>query len=93
MPMNNTEIAGVFREIADLLEKQKENWFKIRAYRKAADSIEGQTTAVEQLITEGRLREIPGVGDAITKKVTELVTTGSLQYYDKLRAEVDKDKK
>jgi DNA polymerase (family 10) len=91
--MNNTEIAGVFREIADLLEKQKENWFKIRAYRKAADSIEAQTAAVEQLIAEGRLREIPGVGEAITKKVTELVTTGSLQYYDKLRAEVDKDKK
>ncbi len=93
LPMNNTEIAGVFREIADLLEKQKENWFKIRAYRKAADSIEGQTTAVEQLIAEGRLREIPGVGEAITKKVTELVTAGSLQYYDKLRAEVDEDKK
>ena len=91
--MNNTEIAGVFREIADLLEKQKEDWFKIRAYRKAADSIEGQTVAVEQLVAEGRLREIPGVGEAITKKVTELVTTGSLQYYDKLRAEVGEDTK
>ncbi len=93
LPMNNTEIAGVFREIADLLEKQEENWFKIRAYRKAADSIEGQTVAVEQLVAEGRLREIPGVGEAITKKVTELVTTGSLQYYDKLRAEVGEDTK
>ena len=93
LPMNNTEIAGVFRNIADLLEKQKENWFKIRAYRKAADSIEGQTVAVEQLVAEGRLREIPGVGEAITKKVTELVTTGSLQYYDKLRAEVGEDRK
>jgi len=91
--MNNTEIAGVFREIADLLEKQKENWFKIRAYRKAADSIEGQTTAVEQLIAEGRLREIPGAGEAITKKVTELVTTGSLQYYEKLLVEVGEDRK
>ena len=91
--MNNTEIAGVFREIADLLEKQKENWFKIRAYRKAADAIEGQTVAVEQLVAQGRLREIPGVGEAITKKVTELVTTGSLQYYDKLRAEAGEDKK
>jgi DNA polymerase (family 10) len=91
--MNNAEIAGVFREIADLLEKQKENWFKIRAYRKAADSIEDQTVAVEQLVAEGRLKEIPGVGEAITKKVTELVTTGSLQYYDKLRADVGEDRK
>jgi DNA polymerase (family 10) len=91
--MNNAEIAGVFREIADLLEKQKENWFKIRAYRKAADAIEDQTVAVEQLVAEGRLKEIPGVGEAITKKVTELVTTGSLQYYDKLRADVGEDRK
>ena len=91
--MNNKEIAGVFEDIADLLERKKENWFKIRAYRKAADSIEGQTVAVEQLAAEGRLEEIPGVGEAITKKVTELVTTGNLQYYERLKAEVVGDTK
>ena len=86
--MDNAEIAGVFRDIANLLEKKKENWFKIRAYRKAADAIEGLTVPVGQLVDEGRLKEISGVGEAITKKITELVTTGSLEYYEKLKAEL-----
>ena len=86
--MNNAEIAAVFRDIADLLEKKKENWFKIRAYRRAADSIEELTVPVGQLVDEGRLKEIPGVGEAIIKKITELTTTGSLEYYEKLKAEL-----
>ena len=86
--MNNAEIAAVFRDIADLLEKKKENWFKIRAYRRAADSIEELTVPVGQLVDEGRLKEIPGVGEAITKKITELMTTGNLDYYERLKAEL-----
>ena len=86
--MNNSEIGQVFREIADLLERKKESWFKIRAYRKAADSIESQQVAVAELATTGRLREIPGVGEAIARKITELVATGRLQYHEKLKAEI-----
>ncbi len=85
--MNNKEIARVFQDIADLLEKKKENWFKIRAYRKAADAIEDLTMDVEQLVAEDRLKEIPGVGEAIAKKIAELVTAGKLDYYEKLKAE------
>ena len=85
--MNNKEIARVFQDIADLLERKKDNWFKIRAYRKAADSIEQLSLDVEQLVREERLKEIPGAGEAITKKITELVTTGHLEYYEKLKAE------
>ena len=86
--MDNAEIAVIFRDIADLLEKKKENWFKIRTYRKAADSIGGLSVPVEQMVTEDRLKEISGVGEAITKKITELVTTGSLEYYERLKAEL-----
>lgn len=86
--MENTEVAAVFRDIANLLEKKKENWFKIRAYRKAADSIEVLPVPVEQMVTGGRLKEISGVGEAITKKITELVSTGSLEYYEKLKDEL-----
>jgi DNA polymerase (family 10) len=86
--MENSEIAAVFRDIAALLEKKKENWFKIRAYRKAADSIEGLSVPLGQLVGEGRLKEVPGVGEAITKKITELVTTGRLEFYEKLKAEL-----
>ncbi|MBI3930902.1 MAG: hypothetical protein HY325_02660 [Chloroflexi bacterium] len=86
--MTNTEIAQVLADIADRLELRKDNWFKIRAYRKAAGSIGELPVAVEQLVREGRLKEIPGVGEAITKKITELVTSGRLEYYEKLKAEM-----
>ena len=85
--MNNKEVAGVLQDIAILLELKKENIFKIRAYQKVARSIEHLPVEVEQLVTENRLKEVPGVGEAITKKITELVTTGRLDYYDKLKAE------
>jgi DNA polymerase (family 10) len=85
--MKNSEIARVFQDIADLLELKGENQFKIRAYQKAARAIEHLPAEAEQLATEERLREIPGVGEAISKKITELVTTGRLEYYEKLKAE------
>ncbi len=85
--MKNSEIAKVFQDIADLLEPKGENVFKIRAYQKAVRSIEHLPVEVEQLVAEDRLQEIPGVGEAITRKITELVTTGKLGYYDELRAE------
>jgi DNA polymerase (family 10) len=86
--MKNSEVARVFQDIADLLELKEENVFKIRAYQKAVRSIEHLPVEVEQLVKEDRLREVPGVGEAIAKKITELVTTGHLEYYEKLKAEL-----
>ena len=85
--MNNKEIAGVFKDIARLLELKGENPFKIRAYQKAARAIEHLPVELEQLVGENRLQEVPGVGEAIAKKITELVNTGYLEYYEKLKAE------
>ncbi len=89
--MKNSEIAGVFRDIAELLKLKKENIFKIRAYQKVAQSIARLSVEVEQLVAENRLGEIPGVGEAIDKKITELVTTGKLGFYEKLKAEVSEE--
>jgi len=86
--MTNLEIAAVFRDIGDLLAKKKENWFKIRSYRKAAEEIEKLTVDLSRLAEEGKLREIPGVGEAIEKKIAEMLNTGRLQFYEKLKAEV-----
>jgi len=83
--MKNAEVGKILEDIADLLETKGENPFKIRAYRKAARSIEQLPVEVEVLVKEERLKEIPGVGEAISKKITELVTTGRLEYYEKLR--------
>ena len=85
--MNNKQIARVFEDIADLLELKGDNPFKIRAYQKVVRSIEHLPVELEQLVREDRLKEVPGVGEAINKKITELVTTGKLDYYEKLKAE------
>lgn len=85
--MENSEIAAVFSDIAGMLELKKDNIFKIRAYRKVARSIEELNIPVTELAGEGRLKEISGAGEAIMKKITELVNTGKLDYYEKLRAE------
>jgi DNA polymerase (family 10) len=85
--MTNSEIAAVFEDIAGMLTVKKENIFKIRAYRKAARAIEELPVAVASLAAENRLQEIPGAGKAITAKITEMLTTGRLAYYEKLKAE------
>ncbi len=86
--MKNTDIAGVFWDIADLLEVKGENKFKIRAYRTAAQAIENLPREIEVMVAEGEdLKSIPGVGEAITKKTSELLTTGKLGYYEELKAE------
>ncbi len=85
--MNNGEVARVLQDIADLLEIKGESVFKIRAYQKAVRSIEHLPVELGQLMAEGRLRQVPGIGEAIEKKITELLTTGQLKYYDELRAQ------
>ena len=86
--MKNTAIAKVFGDIADLLELKGENTFKIRAYQKVVRAIEHYPKEIKIMIEEGEdLRNIPGVGEAIAKKTTELVTTGKLGYYENLKAE------
>jgi DNA polymerase (family 10) len=86
--MKNTAIAKVFQDIADLLELKGEIAFKIRAYQKAARAIEHYPRELKIMIEEGEdLQSIPGVGEAIAKKTTELVTTGKLGYYENLKAE------
>ena len=86
--MKNTAIAKVFQDIADLLELKGENPFKIRAYQRAARTIEHLPKEMEIMLEEGEdLKNIPGVGEAIAKKTTELITTGKLGYYEDLKAE------
>jgi DNA polymerase (family 10) len=86
--MKNTAIARVFSDIGDLLELKGENAFKIRAYQKAARAIEHYPRELKVMLEQGEdLRDVPGVGEAIAKKTTELITTGKLGYYENLKAE------
>jgi DNA polymerase (family 10) len=85
--MKNTEIAAIFDDIAQRLLAKKDNIFKIRAYQKVARAIESLPVPVAQLVRKNRISEIPGAGEAISKKLTELVNTGRLEFYEKLKAE------
>ncbi len=84
--MNKDQVAAVLEEIAVLLELKGENPFKTRAYSNAARTLETLAEPLEKLIAEQRLGEIKGIGDALQKKITELVTTGKLAYYEDLKA-------
>jgi DNA polymerase (family 10) len=85
--MTNQELSFIFSDIAVMLRVKKENIFKIRAYEKVARSIAELKEPVEKLVAEDRLKEIPGAGEAIRKKLTELAATGRLAFYEKLKAE------
>ncbi|MBN2463991.1 MAG: DNA polymerase/3'-5' exonuclease PolX [Dehalococcoidia bacterium] len=86
--MKNTAIAKVFQDMADLLELKGENVFKVRAYQRAARTIEHLPKEIEIMLQEGEnLQAIPGVGEAIAKKTVELVNTGKLRVYEELKSE------
>ncbi|SDU08571.1 DNA polymerase (family 10) [Verrucomicrobium sp. GAS474] len=85
--MDKSAVAAVLEEIALLLELKGENAFKSRAYKTAARTLETLPEDLATLVAEDRLKDVPGIGDALRQKITELVETGKLGYYEKLRAE------
>ena len=82
--MTNKKIAKVLQQIAALLEINGENTFKTRAYTNAARRVDTWESAVADMVGDGRLGEIPGLGKSMVEKITELVRKGSLAYYDDL---------
>ena len=84
--MDKKEIAELFEEIGALLELKGENPFRIRAYYNAARMIEGLQEDLGKLIAEDRLTEIKGIGKDLAAKITEMVTTNHLKFYDELKA-------
>lgn len=85
--LTKEQIAEVFESIAQMLELKGENVFKIRAYTNAARALEIYTGDLTAAVGEGRLDEIAGVGKAIADKITELVATGQLAFFERLKAE------
>jgi len=69
--MRNFEIAFAFNQIADLLEIQGANSFRVRAYRRAALNIEGLADNIETLSQQGGLHDIPGIGSDLASKIDE----------------------
>jgi DNA polymerase (family 10) len=89
MPIHNDDIARAFDEIADLLEIQGENPFRIRAYRNGARAVRGLPRELAGLVEQDAdLTRLPGIGEALAGKIAEIVHTGSCQALKRLRKQL-----
>jgi DNA polymerase (family 10) len=86
--MDNAGVARILTLLADLLEIQGENSFKIAAYRRAAAAIEQLGEDIAVVWREGRLASIPGVGAALEKKLDEMLRTGDLALLRRVQAQI-----
>jgi DNA polymerase (family 10) len=85
-PVTRDRVVEVLERIALLLELQGENPFKVRAYRNGARTLELLEGDLGTLVRETGLQGIAGIGEALREKISTLVTTGKLPYYDDLVA-------
>jgi DNA polymerase (family X) len=92
MPIQNTDISYIFNKVADLLEIDGANPFRIRAYRNAARTVSDLTRDISDVIEENRdLTDFPGIGKALAQKIREIVDTGSLSLLKALEARMPSD--
>jgi DNA polymerase (family 10) len=86
--LTNGDLARIFHDIGDMLEVKGELVFKTVAYHRAADTIGRSPIDLVAAYRSGARPKVAGVGQAISDKIAELVATGSMRFYEKLRAEV-----
>jgi len=83
--MENLKAAQIFKDIANILQIKGDNPFKIRAYQRAAQNIEGLTEDLEAFIKDDRLTDIPGIGKDISDKIKEFQETGKIKMFEDLK--------
>ncbi len=86
--MKNLEVAQIFRDIAKILEIKGENVFRIRAYERAAQNIEGLSRDIEDFAREDSLTEIPGIGKDISGKIKEFIKIGTIKMLEDLKKSI-----
>jgi len=86
--MTNRDVERAFRTVADLLQIQDADSFRVRSYQRAADTIAGLTEDLADIQARGELEKLPGIGGTLAEKIGELLDTGELQYIDELLEEV-----
>jgi DNA polymerase (family 10) len=86
--VTNRELADIFKRIGDMMDILGENRFKVIAYRRAAENILALGQDIHAPWEAGTLQEIPGIGPAIADKIDELLTTGRLEFYERLQDQV-----
>ncbi|HYQ38805.1 MAG TPA: DNA polymerase/3'-5' exonuclease PolX [Pseudomonas sp.] len=89
MTVSNGEIAAIFEEIADILELEDANPFRIRAYRNAARTLQAFAPEIAALLAAGQaLPKLPGIGEDLASKIGEIASTGGCALLQRLRGEV-----
>jgi DNA polymerase (family 10) len=88
--LSNAEIADRLESLAQLLSTQKENPYKVKAYRRAAARIRDLPQSLDEMVRRGEdLTQFPGIGAAIASAIREIATTGVLAKLERLRSEAD----
>lgn len=89
---DNAQVAATLEHVAELLEEQGANSFRVDAYRRAAYNIRRQERSLAEILErEGMegITQVPGVGEALGRAIQEYVATGRLRLLDRLKGEVD----
>lgn len=84
-PQHNQQVANIFRSIAERLAAQRANPYRVRAYRKAADTIEVLGEDIADVASRQALEDIDGIGRDLADKIEEFLRTGTIQAYEALR--------
>jgi len=84
MSEQNRELATIFEVMANVLDIQGENYHRVLAYRRAADSVRALGEPIDKIQSEGRITQIPGIGDILAAKIDEYLRTGQIAAYQKL---------
>jgi DNA polymerase (family 10) len=85
MPVLNSDVARIFNRVADLLEIESENPYRVRAYRNAARTVTGLPRGVSDMVDAGEaLDDLPGIGKDLAGKIREIVDTGTLSQLEEI---------
>jgi DNA polymerase (family 10) len=83
--MKNRELADLFDKMADILEFKGENPFKISAYRKASRILGDLTKDIEEIAENGKLKDVPGIGEGMAQKIVEYLKTGKMSKFEEVK--------
>lgn len=86
--LSNREIADIFETVADMLQIKGEIIHRVLSYRRAGESIRELPRDLHVIAAEGKLTEIPGIGDTLAAKISEMLETGKLEFYERLTKEI-----
>ncbi|MEM7330616.1 MAG: DNA polymerase/3'-5' exonuclease PolX [Chloroflexota bacterium] len=86
--MKNRDVSALFHKVADMLAIRGDKFHRILAYRKAGESIDALGRDINQIYEEGGLTDLPGIGKTLAEKIEEMLTTGELDFYNRLSQDV-----